>query len=1328
MNDQRTVPTGGWGDDPFERELRAILRDRAAGPTPLSIHETLADVTRRSAPRPATGWRRPLVSLVAAAAAVLLLAMGFNPINSWMQAITVPAASPTPDRPVVAVGSPSAQPDASASTSGTSAIDWDNGLVHLTSSSMRLTTEGITYTGIAPDMEVTGDPGGATARTLEMTWSEGGHRGSLNLYLHADGTDWWMEPIGGGNGERSEVGAPIGEAWSGDISMTAADGTLEMRDVTLDAFARETLPGSLLDCEPVAPPLPPETMAETSPLDPGQPLAGSEIETMTPADAKALLTARGFCHLFSYRNGDPSRDGQAQNWCAAPPGRITELFYDSEGAVRIVVQGTEPFARRDPASAFGPGCATGTPDASPAPASQAPASPAVAVAYGWGTGMIRLTADDIVLTANGERIPAPPRLRGENDATRRMAEGLDATWTAFGREQRFILELNADATHWWIARAGLYDNQPQPDLIQFEGLEDVRTPIGQAFHGDISLFSSDGRVPGGIDIKNATLDPTSLGFGPTSFEGCTRYADVPRSLLARLEGYDDPRRVAQLAEANGLCMTYRWVYPTTQGEVGETWCSAPPSGRSHIIHEGPAGEVELIVLDTTRGSVRPQPREGWGCGDTPAPSVLPAPTGPAFAWNGAGVTFTADDLALAAGAGDRQRFTKVPNEVIPTRRRTGPGEVELRWEWHDQHTVRLLMTVQTDGATWRVTEVGYQNLLDSDTVRRWTDVPMQGRLGEAWTGDLDLRPADAKGEKASFQAVNLTLDPGVTTADLEAPPSPTPVADRPFQIDNGRVRLTADRLELSLGDDRLLGPVDAGMSDRSKGLLRRDTFHAQWMDQERLIQLELEFRSDGERWWVTDGWIAAWGMNWAQLDLPQVKGRLGEAFTGDLDLQLPELRTGRGNGTTGETIHLVIKNLSLEPFRGAMPRTMTDCRPVIDSDRIDWKTDPTRAGQPLATKGIVGLPTEKAAGVLEDLGYCYLFDRRLTPDPTLGPTGILETWCDAPPGEVAGLRYGKGGEVHLIVLTEVPKGTPKREQPLMGWGCKADAPVASEPPMPTPQPAASLPPAAPTTDKAYVWDAGAMRVAADDATLTIGDRVIHPEPGVVGARSDDNEGHPHITLAFDEDTEVRVSFTTDGSAWSVHGVEVYGGGLFGGAALTAAGIGAPSGEAFTGDVVITGQASIEAGGQTVTLTLTGAEISAYRPVVARTLRDCQDPTLLDTAHGQYNAGAVGEVLDGARLIGAPARRAADVMQRLGYCYTFSVPWERQRLPNGNTVGGAEVWCDAPDGTITRAVYGEGQIWFEVEPARPIKERPQPPVGWGCLSDVPGYESQQQEAP
>ena len=30
MNDQRTVPTGGWGDDPFERELRALLRDATA--------------------------------------------------------------------------------------------------------------------------------------------------------------------------------------------------------------------------------------------------------------------------------------------------------------------------------------------------------------------------------------------------------------------------------------------------------------------------------------------------------------------------------------------------------------------------------------------------------------------------------------------------------------------------------------------------------------------------------------------------------------------------------------------------------------------------------------------------------------------------------------------------------------------------------------------------------------------------------------------------------------------------------------------------------------------------------------------------------------------------------------------------------------------------------------------------------------------------------------------------------------------------------------------------------------------------------------------------
>ena len=87
-------------------------------------------------------------------------------------------------------------------------------------------------------------------------------------------------------------------------------------------------------------------------------------------------------------------------------------------------------------------------------------------------------------------------------------------------------------------------------------------------------------------------------------------------------------------------------------------------------------------------------------------------------------------------------------------------------------------------------------------------------------------------------------------------------------------------------------------------------------------------------------------------------------------------------------------------------------------------------------------------------------------------SGILETWCDAPPGEVAGLRYGKGGELHLIVVTQVPKGTLKRTQPILGFGCQEGVAVPSDPPPVTPPPATTPAPLAPMTAKAYDWDTG----------------------------------------------------------------------------------------------------------------------------------------------------------------------------------------------------------------------------------------------------------------
>jgi hypothetical protein len=909
MTDQRPLPTSPRPDDTFERELRALLRDRAAGTAPARLHETLTDVTRRPAPRPATGWRRPVVSLAAAAAAVLLLAMGFNPVSTWMQAVTGPAASPSPDPRVV-----------------------------------------------------------------------------------------------------------------------------------------------------------------------------------TPVPA-----------------------------------------------------------------------------------------------FDWSTPMVGLTAGRIELVAGGRSIPADRWMEGRNDPGDQDYRTVELEWTADGREQRLNLYFAADATDWWVSEARMYDDQvPDPDWISFIG-PFFRTPIGQAFHGDVALTSDRGRVSGEIRMSAATIDPDGLGTGPRTWDGCTLWADRDgASTEVTMEG-SSIDRVVELVEAEDLCVLYRWTYPVGPGQsFGETWCTPPPSGRVRFVRPDEQGELVVFVDDAVVRTPRRQPVTGWGCD-------------------------------------------------------------------------------------------------------------------------------------------------GVITADLEAPSSPLPVEDRPFSIDNGHVWLTADRFELSHRGEVIRGPVISGSAQPNEGTLRMDKLEASWFDEDRRVGLTLEFRNDGERWWVTDGTISARGMSWAQLDLPQVSAAMGEAWTGDLDLRLPLMRLDGTSRPTGERLHLVVDNLSVQPFRGTLPRTMTGCVPVVDTTRTAWRTDPTRRGQPLATKGIVGLPTEKAAGVLKDLGYCYLFDRRLTADPTLGPSGILETWCDAPPGEVSGLRYGRGGEVHLIVLTQIPKGTPKRPSPVLGFGCQEGTPAPTDPPLPTPAPTTDVTAIPPLTPKAFTWDTGTIRIAADDVSLAIGDREIHPAPNAWGGVADDQNGRQQITIPIGDDAEARITFTSDGMSWFLYGAEIYADILQGGAPLSTAGITAPLGAPFTGDLAITGTATGVPGGATVTLRLDGAEIAAYRPVVARTLRDCQPPASIRARSD--NPSLPGEPLDSLGLVGAPASMAADVMQRLGYCYTFSVKVQPRELADGAKAGGSERWCDTPDGTVTRAMYGEsGEIWFEVEPSSPLKARPQPAVGWGCLSDVPGYGLQQQEAP
>ena len=109
-------------------------------------------------------------------------------------------------------------------------------------------------------------------------------------------------------------------------------GELVFRGLRLTAFAPGTGPGPLTGCRAAIDPASLDAGGdgmEVRPLDEGQPLAGTGIETMMPTDAEALLRDLGLCFTFrySYPTGpevDGGQEGYSERWCTAPPSGVIE--------------------------------------------------------------------------------------------------------------------------------------------------------------------------------------------------------------------------------------------------------------------------------------------------------------------------------------------------------------------------------------------------------------------------------------------------------------------------------------------------------------------------------------------------------------------------------------------------------------------------------------------------------------------------------------------------------------------------------------------------------------------------------------------------------------------------------------------------------------------------------------------------------------------------------------------------------------------------------------------------------------------------------------------
>jgi hypothetical protein len=270
-----------------------------------------------------------------AASCVVLATMALTSATTVAQ---TPSASPTPDE--------TAPPSDGA-------VTWDSGAASFEADSYQIHVGDTVLTGSGP-AEIHSDPGDPTYRTLEIVWHEQGVEQRMNLYFAADAEDWWVTEVrtydGAVDGEwinywavgqppREMFRTPRGESFEGDVLLVGfgrVPAVLEIVGLRLTAFAPGTGPGPLVGCKPATRNA---QALRQGPLHRGQPLFGTGIRKMAPAEAESLLRDLGLCFTFRYEYPTGPSTGYGERWCTAPPaGRITDLMYLDDGEIVVFVE------------------------------------------------------------------------------------------------------------------------------------------------------------------------------------------------------------------------------------------------------------------------------------------------------------------------------------------------------------------------------------------------------------------------------------------------------------------------------------------------------------------------------------------------------------------------------------------------------------------------------------------------------------------------------------------------------------------------------------------------------------------------------------------------------------------------------------------------------------------------------------------------------------------------------------------------------------------------------------------------------------------------------
>jgi hypothetical protein len=241
----------------------------------------------------------------------------------------------------------------------------------------------------------------------------------------------------------------------------------------------------------------------------------------------------------------------------------------------------------------------------------------------WSTDVVQLRAGSFGIVANGKTfgVPADPEI--SSDPGNLEAWTLEARWRDAGVDQDLNLYFSADATHWWVRQLQVRDGASAAgDKADWVTFRDVvpRTPLGQAYRGDISLVMSAATGPVKVQLDDVRIavrpnDPVNEPVGGARItlveNGVPAVNGDPFETGGPLRCSGILQLAPQAAEARlltlGYSLSWRWEY-STGGNTGfaEARDTAPATGWITGTAVGGSGELIVFVTDPQRPTGQPR--------------------------------------------------------------------------------------------------------------------------------------------------------------------------------------------------------------------------------------------------------------------------------------------------------------------------------------------------------------------------------------------------------------------------------------------------------------------------------------------------------------------------------------------------------------------------------------------------------------------------------------------------------------------------------------------------------------------------------------------------